>query len=92
VITGRLTVNSVGSAIGANAGKGALGSDFTLTRCGKEAYRKQIEVGQSWDSSFIGAVAIPAAESAYAGLYTSLVEKLLTDPEFVAAAQAGACG
>jgi hypothetical protein len=91
VVTGRLTVSSVSSAIGANAGKAALGGEFTLTRCGKEAFRKQLEVGQSWDSSFIGAVAIPAAESAYAGLYTTLVEKLLTDPDFIAAAQATAC-
>jgi hypothetical protein len=91
VVTGRLTVNSVGSAVGAKAGKGALGAEFTLARCGKEAFRKQLDVSQNWDSSIIGAVAIPTAEAGYSGLYTALIEKLLTDPDFITAVQAGAC-
>ena len=52
---------------------------------------KQLDVSQNWDSSIIGAVAIPVAEAGYSGLYTALIEKLLTDPDFIAAAQAGAC-
>jgi len=80
VISGQLTDSMVDAAIG--TGKGRLGAHFTVTRDGKSVYDKTLVVDAQWESSFIGAVALPAAINQYTALYKTLAGKLFADPDF----------
>jgi len=80
VISGQLTDSMVDAAIG--TGTGRLGAHFTVTRDGKTAYDKTLVVDAKWDSSFVGAIALPAAINQYTALYKTLAGKLFSDPDF----------
>ncbi len=80
VITGELTDSMVDAAIGTGTGK--LGAHFTVTRGGKSVYDKVLVVDAKWDSSFVGAIALPAAINQYTALYKTLAGKLFADPDF----------
>lgn len=80
VIEAQLTDSKVDAAIG--TGTGRLAAHFTVTRDGKKVYDKELAVDAKWDSSFVGAVAIPAAMNQYGALYKSLAGKLFADPDF----------
>lgn len=80
VISGTLTQSKADAAIGTGTGK--LAARFIVTREGAVKYNKELSVDDSWDSSFVGATAIPAAANHYEGLYRKLTAKLLSDPEF----------
>jgi len=83
VIEAQLLDSQVDAAIG--TGTGRLAAHFTVTRAGKKVYDKDLAVDAKWDSSFVGAVAIPAAMNQYGALYKSLAGKLFADPDFRAA-------
>ena len=80
VISGKLTDSMADAA--SSQGKGSLGAQFTVMRDGRKVYDKDLRVSATWESSFVGAVAIPAAVNQYTALYRSLIGKLLDDPEF----------
>lgn len=80
VIAGQLTDSMVDAAIG--TGTGRLGAHFTVTRDGKPVFDKTIVVDAKWDSSFVGAIALPAAIQQYGALYRTLAGKLFADPDF----------
>ncbi len=80
VITGELTDSMVDAAMG--TGKGRLAAHFKVTRDGNLVYDKELAVDAQWDSSFIGAIAIPAAMQGYSALYEKLAAKLFADPDF----------
>ncbi len=80
VITGTLTSSVLNSNIGTADGK--LGARFVVTRAGAVKYDRELTVDSTWESSFIGAVAIPLAANNYEGLYRKLITKLLDDGEF----------
>jgi hypothetical protein len=80
MISGVLVRNQVSSGIG--TGHAELAAEFTVIRGGIAIFRKTISARREWDSSFIGAAAIPAADIGYAGLYTMLIERLFDDPDF----------
>jgi hypothetical protein len=80
VITGTLTQSEADAAIG--TGKAKLGARFVVTRNGEVKYDNQLAVDDSWESSFVGATAIPLAASHYEGLYRQLAAKLLNDQAF----------
>ena len=80
VITGQLTDSQVDAAIG--TGTGRLGAHFTVTRDGKSVYDKTLVVDAKWDSSFVGAIALPAAINQYTALYKALAGKLFADADF----------
>ena len=80
VIEGQLTDSMVDAAIG--TGTGRLAARFTVTNAGQKVFEKEIVAEASWESSFMGAVAIPAAIDQYSALYKKLVAKLVDDPEF----------
>ena len=80
VITGTLTQTEADAAIG--TGKAKLGARFVVTRGGQVRYDNQLVVDDSWESSFVGATAIPLAAAHYEGLYRQLAAKLLGDPAF----------
>ena len=56
VLQGLLTRSDLSSAIG--TGTGVLGARFTLLKDGKTVFDKELTVNASWDSSFLGALAI----------------------------------
>lgn len=80
VITGTLTETDVDASIG--TGKGVLGARFVVTRAAQVRYERELKVESSWDSSFIGQVAIPLAASQYELLYRKLIGALLDDAAF----------
>lgn len=80
VITGQLTDSQVDAAIGTGTGK--LGAHFTVTRDGKSVYDKTLTVDAKWESSFVGAIALPAAINQYTALYKTLAGKLFADADF----------
>lgn len=80
VISGALTQSNVDPAMG--TGTGALGARFVVTRNGAVKFDRELQVTDSWESSFMGAVAIPKAAAQYEGLYRKLVAKLVDDAAF----------
>ncbi|CAN5744329.1 hypothetical protein BH11PSE1_BH11PSE1_08020 [soil metagenome] len=83
VITGALTESKVSS--GVSVGEASLGATFTVTRDGRRVFQKALWVSTVWESSFMGAIAIPDAMNQYTALYGKLVGALLSDEEFRAA-------
>lgn len=83
VIDAQLTESSVDTGI--SQGNARLAARFSVTRDGKRVFEKELVVESVWESSFIGAVAIPAAKRGYEGLYPALANKLFADPDFRAA-------
>lgn len=79
-----LTDSKVDAAIG--TGTGRLAARFRVQRAGQKVYDKELAVEATWESSFMGAVAIPAAMNQYQAMYKSLVLKLIDDPDFRKAA------
>ena len=80
VITGTLTQTELDAAIG--TGKAKLGARFVVTRSNAVTYDRELTVDAEWESSFMGAVAIPLAAQNYEGLYRKLVSKLFDDAAF----------
>ncbi len=80
VIEGQLTDSKVDAAIG--TGTGRVAARFTITNGGRLVYDKELAADASWESSFVGAVAIPEAMNQYGALYKALVAKLVDDPDF----------
>ena len=80
LIEGQLTDSMVDAAMG--TGKGRLAARFTVKREGLVVFDKELAADASWESSFVGAIAIPAAVNQYGALYKALVGKLIDDPDF----------
>jgi hypothetical protein len=80
VIEGQLLDSMVDAAI--TTGKGRLAARFQVLRGSEKLFDKEIVAESSWESSFVGAVAIPAAINQYGALYKTLVGKLIDDAEF----------
>jgi len=79
-ISGFLVDSDVDAAMG--TGTGSLTARFVVTKAGKVAYDRQLSTSLTWESSFMGAIAIPTAAQNYAFLYKKLVGKLFDDPDF----------
>ncbi|MDR2852686.1 MAG: hypothetical protein LBV61_06505 [Burkholderiaceae bacterium] len=80
VIEGQLTDSKVDAAIG--TGTARLAARFIVTDRGKVVFDKKLAANASWESSFYGAAAIPAAMNQYGALYKKLVSNLIDDPDF----------
>jgi hypothetical protein len=85
LVTGVLTESHAGENL--STGKAWLAARISLAPAGRELLAKDYRVETSWNSDFIGAIAIPDAFREYNGLYALLVRKVLSDPEFVEAAK-----
>jgi hypothetical protein len=81
VVEGVLIENQIESGI-AGTGTGRLASRFTIHRLGVLAFQKELSVDARWETSLMGAVAVPAAINEYEAMYKKLVALLLTDQEF----------
>ena len=86
-ITGELTDSELNTNMG--TADGALGARFLVTRDGSLKYDRQQTVKSSWESSFIGAIAIPKAYQEYFALYQKLFAQLFRDPDFAEATKPG---
>lgn len=80
VIEGQLTDSMVDAAIG--TGKGRLAAKIQIKRGTATVFDKEVVAEASWESSFVGAVALPAAINQYGALYKTLVGKLFDDADF----------
>lgn len=87
IVSGVVTETHVDSAM--PTAHAWLGARFTLIREGKAVFDKTLKVDASWDSNFVGAVAIPDAFNHYNGLFDKLATALLADPDFQKAARVG---
>ncbi|MGY1459036.1 MULTISPECIES: hypothetical protein [unclassified Luteimonas] len=81
-VTGVLTDNTLGS--GAKTGRASIGAHFRVERDGGVVLDRTLQVEHEWESSFMGAIAIPAAFDNYATTVQKLLQRLFTDPEFIA--------
>ena len=82
-IDAQLTDSQLDAAIG--TGTGRLAAHFTVTRDGGKVFEKELVVDGRWESSFVGAVALPEAINRYSQFYKALAAKLFEDPDFRAA-------
>jgi len=80
VIEGQLTDSMVDAAIG--TGRGRLAAKIQVKRDGQTVFDKEVVAEASWESSFVGAIALPAAINQYGALYKTLVGKLFDDADF----------
>lgn len=83
VVKGELTDSMVDASIG--TGRGRLAARFMVDRASQRVFDKELSVDATWESSFVGAVALPMAINQYTSLYKSLVGRLFEDPAFRAA-------
>lgn len=84
VIKGLLTDSQVDAGIG--TGSASLAATFSLLKDAHVIFKKDLTASSKWDSSFIGAIAIPEATKQYSALYEKLASELFADKDFVAAA------
>jgi hypothetical protein len=83
-ISGVLVKNDI-AAGGIATNSGEVEAKFVVKSAGKVSYDAVKRAEMSWDSSFVGAVAIPKAQQQYPLIVQQLLAKLLADPQFQAA-------
>jgi len=64
-------------------GYGSIQAQFGLNRDGVVLFNKKIAEQTRFESSFVGAVAIPKAQSEYPNLVRALLKALYSDQEFI---------
>lgn len=82
-ISGELQENTLSGAVG--TGSAHIKARFIVTRPEGAAFDKAVSADHQWDSPFLGALGIPAAQSNYVVAVQKLLNKLFADPEFQAA-------
>lgn len=83
LIEGYLIDRQLDPAIG--QGSGRLAARFVASRQGKVVFDRELATESTWESSFIGAIAIPMAIHEFNALFRKLVAKLIQDPDFLRA-------
>lgn len=83
-ISGLLVKNDI-AAGGISTNSGEVEARFIVKNGGQQRFDKVKRVEASWESSFIGAVAIPKAQQQYPLMVQKLVAALLADADFQAA-------
>jgi hypothetical protein len=73
------------SAAGIVTASGEIEARFTVMRGDKVAFNKVKRATTTWDSHFLGAIAIPNAQQNYPKLVQALLKQLYDDNEFFAA-------
>ncbi|CAN5272789.1 hypothetical protein BH11PSE11_BH11PSE11_28470 [soil metagenome] len=80
VISGMLTDSRLDAAIG--TGTGAIAAKFSVNRGGQVVFDKELKASAEWESSFVGASAIPTAFNQYTALFKKLFGQLFGDADF----------
>lgn len=83
-ISGTLIRNDI-AAGGFSTNSGEIEARFVVLRGNEQRYQATKRATASWESSFVGAVAIPKAQQQYPVLVQMLLAQLYADPEFIAA-------
>lgn len=83
-ISGALQKNDVNVPPTGSA-SGDLAARFVVTRGGQTRYDQVKSIHDEWDSSFVGAIAIPRAQERYPTLVQKLLAGLFADPAFLEA-------
>lgn len=83
-VSGTLLHNDI-AAGGFSTNSGEIQAQFVVRRGGNVTYDATLKADASWDSSFVGAVAIPKAQASYPTLVQRLLAKLFGDAAFIAA-------
>lgn len=83
-IVGVLLKNDV-DASGFSTGTGICEVEFSLLNNSNVLYKKRITQNHQWESSFVGAVAIPKATNEYPVMVERLLNKLFSDNDFIKA-------
>lgn len=81
VVSGTLLRNELNGG-GSRTGNARLGARFVVRRGDTVVYDRNLEAEHRWDSSFIGAIAIPTAMDNYATGVQKLLQVLFLDPDF----------
>jgi hypothetical protein len=68
---------------GFSKGEGAMAVKFLITRAGATRLDKTYTANTEFDSSFVGAIAIPNGQNEYGHLVKVLLAQVYADPEFV---------
>jgi len=84
VITGALQKNDMNIG-GFSTGTGDMAARFVVTRDGAVRYDQVTTVHDEWESSFVGAIAIPTAQQRYPLIVQKLLGQLLEDAAFLQA-------
>jgi hypothetical protein len=84
VISGELLSHdiNVGSF---TTGTGVISMKFVISKSNTQVLEKTVSADIEFESSFMGAIAIPNGQMAYKDLVQSLIKTALSDPEIVAA-------
>jgi hypothetical protein len=80
VITGELQTNSLDPAIG--TGNAHISARIVIKRGNDVVFDKVVHGDSEWESSFIGAIAIPMARQQYGETMKKLLANLFSDPGF----------
>ena len=83
---GTLVHNKLDASSG-SYGRASVGARFVLRRKGEVVFDKVVKADDQWESSFIGAIAIPAGMQGYVATVQKLVGTVFADPDFVAASR-----
>lgn len=83
-ISGQLLGNDI-AAGGISTNSGYVEASFIVKRAGQTRYEAVKRAEASWESSFVGAIAIPRAQQQYPVLVQQLLGTLWADPKFIAA-------
>jgi hypothetical protein len=81
IITGTLLENTLDGS-GTNVGVARISMEFVVERSSGVVYKRQLTIDKQWESSFIGAIAIPAAQQNYIAAISELLGKLFADNDF----------
>jgi hypothetical protein len=83
-ISGVLQKNDLDGS-GFSKGAGVIEARFVVKKSGQVRYDQVKLVNTEWESSFVGAVAIPKAQQEYPVLVQKLLAALYADPAFIKA-------
>lgn len=83
-ISGVLLKNDI-DASGFSTASGEIEARFIVKNAGQTRYEKTHKATLNWESSFMGAVAIPKAQQQYPVVVQALITRLFADAEFLAA-------
>ncbi|RZJ16862.1 MAG: hypothetical protein EOO54_16745 [Haliea sp.] len=70
---------------GVSTGSATMEVQLSVTRDGQRRLDRRYQASISFDSHFMGNIAIPAGQAAYAGVVRELLRNVYADPQFVAA-------
>ena len=83
-VSGAIRRNDINAA-GTSKASGEIEARFVVTRGGAVRYDQVKAILDEWDSSFVGAVAIPRAQQRYPVMVQKLFAALFADPAFIEA-------